>query len=69
MKNGSVHRFSAYHYHLASEIDDYQMWASSNDGIYEWFNRLYGRRLRIGLTTVNGGSAISFSRVFSRSLK
>ena len=46
MKNGSVHRFGAYHYHSASEIDDYQI-VGIHDGIYEWFNRLpYGRRLR-----------------------
>ena len=59
MKNGSTHRFGAYHYHSSSEIDDYQMWASMMVYMNGSTDYLSVDAYGIGLTTVNGGSTQS----------
>lgn len=64
MKNGSVHRFGAYHYHSASEIDDYQMWASMMVYMNGSTDYLTVDAYGIGLTTVNGGSTQSVFQGF-----
>ena len=59
MKNGSTHRFGAYHYHSSSEIDDYQMWASMMVYMNGSSDYLTVDAFGIGLTTINSGSTQS----------
>jgi len=59
MKNGVTHRFGSYHYHSASNIDDYQQWASIMVHMNGSTDYLTVQAFGIGLETINGGSTQS----------
>ena len=59
MKNGVTYRFGSYHYHSASNIDDYQQWASIMVHMNGSSDYLTVHAFGIGLQTINGGSTQS----------